>query len=100
MPSPKPTRAVVTTRILAVGMSAKSISPISEDKDDISTLVLDVRAYARRSLMMNPTNSAKNAAYLALQILALQDSTLASKLKDFRKKLADDAAASGIDVKF
>ena len=45
-------------------------------------------------------NSAKNAAYLALQILALQDSTLAQKLKDFRKKLADDAAASGIDIKF
>ena len=45
-------------------------------------------------------NSAKNAAYLALQILALQDIELSKKLKDFRAKLAEDAAASGIDVKF
>ena len=45
-------------------------------------------------------NSAKNAAYLALQILALQDSELAKKLKDFRAKLAADAEASGLDVKF
>ena len=45
-------------------------------------------------------NSAKNAAYLALQILALNDKELSQKLKDFRKKLADDAAASGLDVKF
>ena len=45
-------------------------------------------------------NSAKNAAYLALQILALNDKGLSEKLKDFRKKLADDAAASGLDVKF
>ena len=45
-------------------------------------------------------NSAKNAAYLALQILALQDAELSKKLKDFRAKLAADAAASGIDVKF
>ena len=43
---------------------------------------------------------AKNAAYLALQILALQDIELSKKLKDFRAKLAEDAAASGIDVKF
>ena len=45
-------------------------------------------------------NGGKNAAYLALQILALNDKELSQKLKDFRKKLADDAAASGIDVKF
>ena len=45
-------------------------------------------------------NSAKNAAYLALQILALNDKELSQKLKDFRKKLADDAASTGLDVKF
>jgi len=45
-------------------------------------------------------NNAKNAAYLALQILALHDKELETKLKTFRAKLADDAVASGIDIKF
>ena len=45
-----------------------------------------------------PESSGKTT--LALQILALQDSELSKKLKDFRAKLAADAAASGIDVKF
>ena len=36
-------------------------------------------------------NSSKNAAYLALQILALGDDTLKNKLLEFRKKLASDA---------
>ena len=45
-------------------------------------------------------NSAKNAAYLALQILALNDKGLSEKLKAFRAKLASDAAESGIDIKF
>ncbi|MCI7566409.1 MAG: hypothetical protein MST05_06880 [Treponema sp.] len=35
-----------------------------------------------------------------MQILALNDKELAKKLKDFRKKLAEDAEASGIDIKF
>ena len=45
-------------------------------------------------------NSAKNAAYLALQILALNDKGLSEKLKAFPAKLASDAAESGIDIKF
>ena len=45
-------------------------------------------------------NSAKNAAYLAVQILALSNPELKEKLIAFRKKLADDAASTGLDVKF
>ena len=45
-------------------------------------------------------NSSKNAAYLALQILAIKYPQIKEKLLSFRKKLADDAAASGIDIKF
>lgn len=45
-------------------------------------------------------NSAKNAAYLAVQILAIKYPELKEKLQNFRKKLADDAEKSGIDVRF
>ena len=40
-------------------------------------------------------NSSKNAAYMALQILAIKYPELKEKLLAFRKKLAEDAAANG-----
>ena len=43
-------------------------------------------------------NSAKNAAYLAVQILSIKYPELKEKLLAFRKKLADDAKATGLDV--
>lgn len=43
-------------------------------------------------------NSAKNAAYLAVQILSIKYPELKEKLLTFRKKLADDAAKNGIDI--
>lgn len=43
-------------------------------------------------------NSAKNAAYLAVQILSIKYPELKEKLRSFRKKLADDAAENGIDI--
>jgi len=43
-------------------------------------------------------NSSKNAAYLAAQILSIKYPEIKEKLVAFRKKLADDAAASGLDV--
>ena len=43
-------------------------------------------------------NSAKNAAYLAIEILSIKYPELKQKLQAFRKKLADDAAATGLDV--
>ena len=39
-------------------------------------------------------NSAKNAAYLAIEILAVKDSALKQKLLEFRKKLTSDAEAA------
>lgn len=45
-------------------------------------------------------NSAKNAGYLAVQILAIKYPELKEKLKAFRKQLADDAATNGVDIKF
>ena len=43
-------------------------------------------------------NSSKNAAYLAAQILSIKYPELREKLVAFRKKLADDAAANGLNV--
>lgn len=40
-------------------------------------------------------NSAKNAAYLAVEILAVKYPELRAKLADFRKKLADDVEKNG-----
>ena len=40
-------------------------------------------------------NNAKNAAYMALQILALQDESLRQSLLAFRQKLAKDAELNG-----
>ena len=45
-------------------------------------------------------NSSKNAGYLAVQILSIKYPELKTKLQAFRKKLADDAASTGLDVKF
>ena len=45
-------------------------------------------------------NSAKNAGYLAVQILSIKHPELKEKLKAFREKLAADAAATGLDVQF
>jgi 5-(carboxyamino)imidazole ribonucleotide mutase len=41
--------------------------------------------------------NAKNAAYLALEILSLKYPEIKSKLLSFRKKIADDALSSGAD---
>jgi len=43
-------------------------------------------------------NSAKNAAYLAIEILSIKYPELKEKLAAFRKKLAEDAAKTGLDV--
>lgn len=40
-------------------------------------------------------NNAANAAYLAVEILAVKYPELRTKLKDFRKKLAQEAAENG-----
>ena len=44
--------------------------------------------------------NAKNAGYLAVQILAIKYPELREKLVAFRAKLASDAAESGIDITF
>ena len=43
-------------------------------------------------------NSAKNAAYLALEILGIKYPAIKEKLVSFRKKLAEDAKNSGLNV--
>ena len=45
-------------------------------------------------------NNAKNAAYLALEILGIKYQDIKEKLIEFRRKLASDAAVNGGKIEF
>lgn len=83
-----------------IGVPLECVSDKSNGLGGMDALLSIVQMPPQIPVATVGINSAKNAAYLALQILALQDSELAKKLKDFRAKLAADAEATGLDVKF
>lgn len=88
------------TVLPVIGVPLECISQNSNGLLGLDALLSIVQMPPQIPVATVGINSAKNAAYLALQILALQDADLAKKLKDFRAKLAADAEASGLDVKF
>ena len=88
------------TVLPVIGVPLECISQNSNGLLGLDALLSIVQMPPQIPVATVGINSAKNAAYLALQILALQDADLAKKLKDFRAKLASDAEASGFDVKF
>ena len=88
------------TTLPVIGVPLECVSDKSNGLGGMDALLSIVQMPPQIPVATVGINSAKNAAYLALQILALQDAELSKKLKDFRKKLAADAAASGIDIKF
>ena len=88
------------TTLPVIGVPLECVSEKSNGLGGMDALLSIVQMPPQIPVATVGINSAKNAAYLALQILALQDIELSKKLKDFRAKLAEDAAASGIDVKF
>ena len=88
------------TTLPVIGVPLECVSEKSNGLGGMDALLSIVQMPPQIPVATVGINSAKNAAYLALQILALQDIELSKKLKDFRGKLAEDAAASGIDVKF
>ena len=88
------------TTLPVIGVPLECVSDKSNGLGGMDALLSIVQMPPQIPVATVGIGNAKNAAYLALQILALQDVALAQKLKDFRKKLADDAAASGIDIKF
>ncbi len=88
------------TVLPVIGVPLECVSEKSNGLGGMDALLSIVQMPPQIPVATVGINSAKNAAYLALQILALQDADLAKKLKDFRAKLAADAEASGLDVKF
>ncbi len=88
------------TTLPVIGVPLECVSDKSNGLGGMDALLSIVQMPPQIPVATVGINSAKNAAYLALQILALQDSELAKKLKDFRAKLAADAEATGLDVKF
>ena len=88
------------TTLPVIGVPLECVSDKSNGLGGMDALLSIVQMPPQIPVATVGINSAKNAAYLALQILALQDDILAKKLKDFRAKLAADSEATGLDVKF
>ena len=88
------------TTLPVIGVPLECVSEKSNGLGGMDALLSIVQMPPQIPVATVGIGNAKNAAYLALQILALRDVALAEKLREFRKKLADDAAASGLDVKF
>ena len=88
------------TTLPVIGVPLECISEKSNGLGGMDALLSIVQMPPQIPVATVGINSAKNAAYLALQILALNDKGLSEKLKAFRAKLASDAAESGIDITF
>ena len=88
------------TTLPVIGVPLECLSDKSNGLGGMDALLSIVQKPPQIPVATVGINSAKNAAYLALQILALNDKGLSEKLKGFRAKLASDAAESGIDITF
>lgn len=77
------------------GMTASHTSlpviavPVKRDNHDHEALWSNVKMPPGIALATMPENGAKNAALLAIEILALQDDKLAKKYEDFRRNQHD-----------
>lgn len=88
------------TTIPVIGVPLECVSDKSNGLGGMDALLSIVQMPPQIPVATVGINSSKNAAYLALQILALNDRELAGKLREFRNKLAEDAKATGLDIKF
>lgn len=88
------------TTLPVIGVPLECVSDKSNGLGGMDALLSIVQMPPQIPVATVGINNAKNAAYLALEILALHDKELETKLKTFRAKLADDTVASGIDIKF
>ena len=88
------------TTLPVIGVPLECVSDKSNGLGGMDALLSIVQMPPQIPVATVGINNAKNAAYLALEILALHDKELETKLKTFRAELADDAVASGIDIKF
>jgi len=88
------------TTIPVIGVPLECVSEKSNGLGGLDALLSIVQMPPQIPVATVGIGNAKNAAYLALQILALSDKVLSLKLKSFREKIAEDAAVSGLDIAF
>lgn len=88
------------TVIPVIGVPLECISEKSNGLGGMDALLSIVQMPPQIPVATVGINSSKNAAYLALQILAIKYPELKEKLQAFRQKLAKDAETSGLDVTF
>lgn len=86
------------TTLPVIGVPLECVSDKSNGLGGMDALLSIVQMPPQIPVATVGINSSKNAAYLAIQILAIKYPELKEKLKAFRKKLADDAKATGLDV--
>lgn len=88
------------TTLPVIGVPLECVSEKSNGLGGMDALLSIVQMPPQIPVATVGINSSKNAAYLALQILAIKYPELKEKLQAFRQKLAKDAETSGLDVKF
>lgn len=87
------------TTLPVIGVPLECVTPgVSNGLGGLDALLSIVQMPPQIPVATVGINSAKNAAYLAVQILSIKYPELKEKLITFRKKLADDAAKTGLDV--
>jgi len=79
------------TTLPVIGVPLECVSDKSNGLGGMDALLSIVQMPPQIPVATVGINSAKNAAYLALQILALSDEILAKKIKEFRAGLAASA---------
>lgn len=88
------------TILPVIGVPLECVSEKSNGLGGMDALLSIVQMPPQIPVATVGINNARNAGYLAVQVLAIKYPELREKLLAFRKKLADDAAASGLDVNF
>lgn len=86
------------TVIPVIGVPLECISEKSNGLGGMDALLSIVQMPPQIPVATVGIGNAKNAGYLAVQILAIKYPELKEKLKAFRAKLAADAKATGLDV--
>ena len=89
------------TVLPVIGVPLECVSGNSNGLGGMDALLSIVQMPPQIPVATVGIGNAKNAAYLAVQVLAIKYPELKTKLVEFRKKLADDAVSnggSGIDL--
>ena len=86
------------TTLPVIGVPLECLSDKSNVLGGMDALLSIVQMPPQIPVATVGIGNAKNAGYLAVQILAIKYPELREKLVAFRAKLASDAAASGLDV--